>query len=485
MRGKVCFIAAHLLIVIGILAWHRRPATELPHIVIPAEVKEFFLGETVVMLVDEVLTDDDNRIVELEVSGSMLTVQDVKGTLLLARNEMSGKSGWITLDKVARIDRVELNRLTGLIASSPDNPVLHACRGMIYLKDGDFDSAISDYDEALRLRPEAVWYYNRGFAKFQKHEYDLAINDFNESINMDPKYAPSFLYRGRAWHEKSDYDKALSDLNESIRLNPTDSDSYFRRGFVLQMDESYEMAIRDFDEALRLEPSHIDSLLCRGDSQRHQGKFDKALADLDVVIRLAPPDAFLLRTRGEIRMANLQLNESIVDLSHSMEVVSNSEDALFQRGIAYMLLRRTESLDDFSQLINSNVSHTNANARIFGHLAARMLGDVPISATFLKVDLADWPRNWNAATIQYLRGELDQHSWLKCADTPRIVSRARCILGLQAVINQQDGLAQSHFRWVRDSRHFGTIEFVIASNELNRIESRKASGVGRAIATPP
>ena len=55
---------------------------------------------------------------------------------------------------------------------------------------GDFDSAIAEYTEAIRLRPNLAWaYYNRGLAYEGKGELDRAKLDFDqaERLGFTPK----------------------------------------------------------------------------------------------------------------------------------------------------------------------------------------------------------------------------------------------------------------------------------------------------------
>lgn len=95
-------------------------------------------------------------------------------------------------------------------------------RGIALQAEHDFDRAIADYTDALRLNPEfAHALYNRGLAYQTKGDYDRAIADYTEAIRLDPRYFRAYKNRGLAYRAKGDASDANSDLNEASRLSPT------------------------------------------------------------------------------------------------------------------------------------------------------------------------------------------------------------------------------------------------------------------------
>ena len=67
------------------------------------------------------------------------------------------------------------------------------CPGLDELARGDFDAAIEQLSEWLRVNPEAVsGYVNRAAAWGQKGEYSRALADYESAIRLDPRDANSF-----------------------------------------------------------------------------------------------------------------------------------------------------------------------------------------------------------------------------------------------------------------------------------------------------
>ena len=57
-------------------------------------------------------------------------------------------------------------------------------------------------------------------ARTYKHDFDLAILDFTEAIRLDPKDYKAFIGRGHIWSRKQEHAKAAADYGEAIKLEP-------------------------------------------------------------------------------------------------------------------------------------------------------------------------------------------------------------------------------------------------------------------------
>jgi tetratricopeptide (TPR) repeat protein len=88
-----------------------------------------------------------------------------------------------------------------------------------FLGKNDYDKAISEFTEGLRLDPyKAFAYYRRAVAYKAKSEFNNAISDYNEALRLDPNLAYAYLRRGDAYDRYGNFDRAISDLTEAIRL---------------------------------------------------------------------------------------------------------------------------------------------------------------------------------------------------------------------------------------------------------------------------
>src|SRR5262249_45106229 len=92
------------------------------------------------------------------------------------------------------------------------NPSSYYLQAEPHFTKGDYDKALADCSEAIRLNPqEANSYERRGACYFRKQEFDKAVADFTEAIRLSPKGAENYNHRGLAYFGKGDYDKAVAD----------------------------------------------------------------------------------------------------------------------------------------------------------------------------------------------------------------------------------------------------------------------------------
>jgi tetratricopeptide (TPR) repeat protein len=218
----------------------------------------------------------------------------------------------------------------------PKDAVAYNERGFAYIKKGDYDRAISDFNKAIRLDPQYVAaYYNRGFAYSEKGDYDRAIADHSEATRLDPQLGIAYFGRGFAYNDKGDYDHAISDLNKAIRLEPQFAMAYNARGFAYNEKGDYDRAISDLTEAIRLEPQYVAAYHNRGCAYGYKGNYDRAISDITEAIRLDPQLAIVYNTRGCTYGYKGDYDRAILDLNEAIRLDPQDAIAYHNRGFAY------------------------------------------------------------------------------------------------------------------------------------------------------
>ena len=175
------------------------------------------------------------------------------------------------------------------IRIDPKNSRAYDSRGNSYVRKGEYDRGIADENEALRIDPKNAYaYVNRGTAYLEKGDDDQAFADYDRAILMDPKFAAGRAARGLMYSTRGDYDRALADCNEAIQLDPTDSIAWNCRGDSYGAKGEVERSVASYSEAIRLDPLDSESLTGRGLAYEKTAEAGKARADFNAAIVLAP-----------------------------------------------------------------------------------------------------------------------------------------------------------------------------------------------------
>ena len=173
---------------------------------------------------------------------------------------------------------------------------------------GSGDAAIADCTRAIQSgrytgHALALKFSNRGVEWRIKGDYERAISDYDDAIRLDPKYADAYYNRCIAYNRQQKYDLALPDCNQAIALGPSAnslnatgqeklsadrsrSDYYNQRGAVYHGRNEIDRAIADYSEALRLYPRNVTALNNRARAYDSKGDSARAQADRDAARRL-------------------------------------------------------------------------------------------------------------------------------------------------------------------------------------------------------
>lgn len=167
-------------------------------------------------------------------------------------------------------------------------------RGFLLRAARDYDRAIADFTEAVRLSPQnAMAYRYRGLSWNSKGDHDRAIADFSVAIRLNPGYAQAYVGRGMARASKDDYDGTIADANEAIRLDPSYAMAYVGRAYAWKRKGDKDRALRDYAEAIRIAPQLVSAYVDRGSMWRENGDYAKAMADYREALRLKPQLAII------------------------------------------------------------------------------------------------------------------------------------------------------------------------------------------------
>ena len=188
---------------------------------------------------------------------------------------------------------VQIGACTALLQSGQLDdahlPVAYLDRGVTLYAEGNNERAISDFNDALRLKPDyAKAMAFRGQAELEMHDSDKAVEDFAAALRIDPKDSTALDGQGRLKLGSKDYAAARDLFTQALASEQDDPSIFANRAAAYVGLGDSEHALADFAESLRLDPHEIFALVNRGDLYERLHRYSDAVADFDKAVEVEP-----------------------------------------------------------------------------------------------------------------------------------------------------------------------------------------------------
>ena len=225
-----------------------------------------------------------------------------------------------------------IRNLTAALQMKPEKntvAAIYSLRADAYIHKGEFNRAMNDANESIRLNPHDYGgYLERGIVYRRTGNLAKAIGDYNTAARLNPGFARVYYDRAIAYGLRGNNKQAIRDSSEAIRLDPNDPDFYFNRAIAYQAIGSLDKAMTDYNEAIRRWPRDLKKYLGRADVLEDLGQLAKASADYDQVTRLNPKDANGYRFRGYAHFAKGNYKAAALDFQKATQLSPRDYDAL-------------------------------------------------------------------------------------------------------------------------------------------------------------
>jgi tetratricopeptide (TPR) repeat protein len=127
----------------------------------------------------------------------------------------------------------------------------------------------------------AIAFDNRGVAYKHKGQYDLALQDYEQAIRLNPKNANAYNNRGIVYRIKGEYARAIADYDEAISLKNGDFPAaYYNRALAYADKGEFELSLGDFDVVIGVNPRNALALYARGLTLLKKGDTEAGKIDI-------------------------------------------------------------------------------------------------------------------------------------------------------------------------------------------------------------
>ncbi|HIK12313.1 MAG TPA: tetratricopeptide repeat protein [Oscillatoriaceae cyanobacterium M33_DOE_052] len=137
-------------------------------------------------------------------------------------------AAWFVFRQVIKTRRVEsrLSQLQSKLKEKPGTAIEYYELGSIYLDKKLFAQAVELFKKALKAKDlegeenMALIYNALGFAYSALEQYDLAIRQYKEALKIQPEYVTALNNIGYAYERKNLASQALESYEEALKYDP-------------------------------------------------------------------------------------------------------------------------------------------------------------------------------------------------------------------------------------------------------------------------
>jgi len=141
---------------------------------------------------------------------------------------------------------VSIDLLDEVLNVDPSDRLAWLARGSVYLKMGNSQNAISDFNQAIELdsnHPKA--YHLRGLAREMAGDNDAALEDFTRALDIDPEYGAAYYSRATLLTKAGQEDEAAEDMKmvthmTNVNLENFANDNNIWRSRHMQVESMLE-----------------------------------------------------------------------------------------------------------------------------------------------------------------------------------------------------------------------------------------------------
>jgi tetratricopeptide (TPR) repeat protein len=267
----------------------------------------------------------------------------------------------------------------------------------------DFDPAMADHDEAVRLAPDlSSVYVNRALGWVRLGKREPAGEDVEKAIALDPGNAQAYFTRAEMnRYTPERREQVIADYGKAIALQPDYLDAHFAQATMLS-DRDFGRAIDGYSRIIALKPDWQDgtayqaraaAYAAAGDDRlaladrteviralqngehpgahtglaavyRARGDFGRALAEVNAAMRIAPGLAGLLVERASTYLAMGNTAEALVDIDASLRPFPRDPGAHLVKARIYEAMgRKDDAITEFREVRDLLTSATTAYDR--------------------------------------------------------------------------------------------------------------------------
>lgn len=190
--------------------------------------------------------------------------------------------------------------------------------GYTYKLVGNYDLAIQNYNDAIRIQPSSLYYYNRASAYSMIYNYNFAIRDCDSVLKLQPENIETLILRAQLFDQLNQDLDAISDYKKVMKLGYNPPKLYFDIGRIYESINQQDSALVYYNLDILKDTSESYTYIRIAEIYETRSNFNKALSVYNQCILTFPSYNYAYYKRGFIKIHYLSdKKEGCSDMSEA------------------------------------------------------------------------------------------------------------------------------------------------------------------------
>ena len=219
----------------------------------------------------------------------------------------------------------------------------HFVKGLTYYKDGKFDKAAAQFEDALTsMQTNALALNFLGVCRLNTGESEAGLRNLRDAVRLDPSYVPARYNLALAQLEQGQAEDAVANLRQVVQSSAAPADAHYQLGLAYLRVSAWGQAEEAFKTHLQTNPKSAETLNCLGVVATHKHEFASAKHWFEQCISTDPKFA-----TAYLNLASLehhQLNQKKEALAHYETYVDLMPKAQPREDVRLAMLQARQEL---------------------------------------------------------------------------------------------------------------------------------------------
>ena len=193
--------------------------------------------------------------------------------------------------------------------------------GQAHDKVGNYDEAIIEFQQALKINPNYFFALNNlGNIYGKQKNYEEAISYFKKAINEKSDYSPAYYNIARAYHLIGKRREAVEAYKKAILYNPYFEQAFYNLAYLSMELSSFDEAIENFNQFIKMQPNHSRAHFGLGNAMMMKGQLDLAMLEYRVSGKLDSTFALPYMNMANIQMQIKNIPAAIENYKKALQI---------------------------------------------------------------------------------------------------------------------------------------------------------------------